>query len=404
MHKTVNDIIQKKGNQKISVVTSYDYTMATLCDQVDILLVGDSAGMVMLGYENTCPVTMDEMVMFTKAVANGRQNALIVADLPNKSYENEADAVSNSERLINAGADAVKLEGRLPDIIKAIIKAGIPVMGHLGLLPQTATKYTVQGKTKEDAQVLLEDAKALQEAGCFSIVFEMVTAETMKRITEAVSVPTIGIGCGKDCDGQVLVIHDMLGLFEKLQPKFVKRYLSLSEQIKKAISQYVKDVEDVTFPTDEHSFYSIRDDIRFLPHVANGIESGFKRCCIFFFTFCTSIYQDEAPENVVEGQYFRTWELSLHGSAEDKHWTEKTYSSTSAEDKKRQEEQMNNGTHPSQNQARRWFEGIGDCWILEPGYVRCPDCIAKELESYGSLQKTLNQFRDIQPRFLKEQK
>ena len=128
-------------------------------------------------------------------------------------------------------------------------------MGHLGLLPQTATKYTVQGKTKEDVQVLLDDAKALQESGCFSIVFEMVTAETMKRITEAVSVPTIGIGCGKDCDGQVLVIHDMLGLFEKLQPKFVKRYLSLSEQIKKAISQYVKDVEDVTFPTDEHSFH-----------------------------------------------------------------------------------------------------------------------------------------------------
>ena len=255
MHKTVNDIMQKKGNQKISVVTSYDYTMATLCDQVDILLVGDSAGMVMLGYENTCPVTMDEMIMFTKAVANGRQNALIIADLPNKSYENETDAVSNSERLINAGADAVKLEGRLPNIIRAIIKAGIPVMGHLGLLPQTAKKYTVQGKTKEDGQVLLEDAKALQEAGCFSIVFEMVVADAMKKITEAVSVPTIGIGCGKDCDGQVLVIHDMLGLFEKLQPKFVKRYLSLSGQIKKAISQYVKDVEDITFPTDEHSFH-----------------------------------------------------------------------------------------------------------------------------------------------------
>jgi 3-methyl-2-oxobutanoate hydroxymethyltransferase len=245
LHKTINDIIQKKGNQKITVVTSYDYTMATLCDQVDILLVGDSAGMVMLGYENTCPVTMDEMIMFTKAVANGRQNALIVADLPNRSYENEADAVSNSERLINAGADAVKLEGRLPDIIKAIIKSGIPVMGHLGLLPQTATKYTVQGKTKEDAQVLLEDAKALQEAGCFSIVFEMVVADTMKRITEAVSVPTIGIGCGKDCDGQVLVIHDMLGLFEKLQPKFVKRYLSLSEQIKKAVTQYVKESKHI---------------------------------------------------------------------------------------------------------------------------------------------------------------
>ena len=140
MHKTVNDIIAKKGSKKISVVTSYDYTMATLCDQVDILLVGDSAGMVMLGYENTAPVTMDEMVLFTKAVSNARENALIVADLPNKSYENEADAVANSERLIRAGADAVKLEGRLPDIIRAIIKAGIPVMGHLGLLPQTAKK------------------------------------------------------------------------------------------------------------------------------------------------------------------------------------------------------------------------------------------------------------------------
>ena len=225
MHKTVNDIIAKKGRQKISVVTSYDYTMTTLCDQVDILLVGDAAGMVMLGYENTAPVTMDQMCMFTEAVSNGRQNALIVADLPNRSYEKEIDAVSNSERLINAGADAVKLEGRLPDVIRAIVKAGIPVMGHLGLLPQTAKKYTVQGKTEDDAEILLNDAKALQEAGVFSIVLEMVTSEATKRITETVSVPTIGIGCGKDCDGQVLVIHDMLGLFEKLKPKFVKRYL-----------------------------------------------------------------------------------------------------------------------------------------------------------------------------------
>ena len=198
MHKTVNDIIAKKGRQKISVVTSYDYTMTTLCDQVDILLVGDSAGMVMLGYENTAPVTMDQMCMFTEAVSNGRQNALIVADLPNKSYENEIDAVSNSKRLIGAGADAVKLEGRLPDVIRAIVKAGIPVMGHLGLLPQTAKKYTVQGKTESDAGILLNDAKALQEAGVFSIVLEMVTSEATKKITETVSVPTIGIGCGKD--------------------------------------------------------------------------------------------------------------------------------------------------------------------------------------------------------------
>ena len=255
MHKTVNDIIAKKGSKKISVVTSYDYTMATLCDQVDILLVGDSAGMVMLGYENTAPVTMDEMILFTKAVSNARENALIVADLPNKSYENEADAVANSERLIRAGADAVKLEGRMPDIIKAIIKAGIPVMGHLGLLPQTAKKYTVQGKTEEDAKALVADAKALQEAGVFSIVLEMVTAETTKHITEAVFVPTIGIGCGKDCDGQVLVIHDMLGLFEKMTPKFVKKYLSLSEEIKKAVSEYIKNVENRTFPAEEHTFH-----------------------------------------------------------------------------------------------------------------------------------------------------
>ena len=143
MHKTVNDIIAKKGSKKISVVTSYDYTMAMLCDQVDILLVGDSAGMVMLGYENTAPVTMDEMVLFTKAVSNARENALIVADLPNNSYENEADVVVNSVRLIRAGADAVKLEGRLPDIIRLIINAGIPVMVNTAILPLIAKTYTV---------------------------------------------------------------------------------------------------------------------------------------------------------------------------------------------------------------------------------------------------------------------
>ena len=255
MPKTINEIIQKKQKEKITVVTSYDYTMATLCDQVDILLVGDSAGMVMLGYENTSPVTMDQMCMFTEGVSNGRKNALIVADLPNKSYENESDAVTNSQRLINAGADAVKLEGRLPEIIKAIVKSGIPVMGHLGLLPQTAKKYSVQGKTEDDSRVLLEDSKALKDAGCFTIVYEMVASETMKKITESVTVPTVGIGCGKYCDGQVLVIHDMLGLYDKIDPKFVKRYLSLSKSIRKAVSEYVKDVENQTFPADEHSYH-----------------------------------------------------------------------------------------------------------------------------------------------------
>ena len=255
MTKTINEIVQKKNKQKITVVTSYDYTMASLCDQVDILLVGESAGMVMLGYENTAPVTMDQMCMFTEVVSNGRKNAIIVADLPNKSYENETDAVANSQRLINAGADAVKLEGRLPEIIKAIVKAGIPVMGHLGLLPQTAKKYSVQGKTEADAQMLLEDSKALEDAGCFTIVYEMVASETMKKITESVTVPTIGIGCGKYCDGQVLVIHDMLGLYDKIDPKFVKRYLSLSKSIRKAVSEYVNDVENQTFPADEHSYH-----------------------------------------------------------------------------------------------------------------------------------------------------
>ena len=209
----------------------------------------------MLGYENTAPVTMDQMCMFTEGVSNGRKNALIVADLPNKSYENEVDAVVNSQRLINAGADAVKLEGRFPDIIKAIIKAGIPVMGHLGLLPQTAKKYSVQGKTEDDSRGLLEDSKALEDAGCFTIVYEMVASETMKTITESLSVPTIGIGCGKHCDGQVLVIHDMLGLYDKINPKFVKRYLSLSDTIRKAVSEYVNDVENKAFPTEENSYH-----------------------------------------------------------------------------------------------------------------------------------------------------
>ena len=154
-----------------------------------------------------------------------------------------------------AGADAVKLEGRLPEIIKAIVQADIPVMGHLGLLPQTATKYSVQGKTESDVESLLDDAKALQEVGVFSIVLEMVTSEATKKVTEMLSVPTIGIGCGQYCDGQVLVIHDMLGLFDKLKPKFVKRYLSLSDTIRKAVSEYVDDVENQVFPAEENSYH-----------------------------------------------------------------------------------------------------------------------------------------------------
>ena len=263
MHKTPRDIIAKKvAGKKISVVTAYDYSLALLCDRVgvDILLVGDSVGMVVLGYDNTIPVTMTQMQIFTEAVSRARENALVVGDLPFMSYQaNVSDAIKNSGKLIKSGADAVKLEGgvEMADTVRAIVETGIPVMGHIGLQPQTtmlSQGYRVQGKTKESAKKLIESAKALEEAGVFSITLEMVTSEVAKIISESVSVPTIGIGSGKNCDGQVLVIHDMLGMYDKLQPKFVKRYLSLSKEITKAVELYKKDIESGRFPGKENSF------------------------------------------------------------------------------------------------------------------------------------------------------
>ena len=256
MHKTIKDITEMKGKEKITVLTGYDSTMVTLCDQVDVILVGDSAGMVMLGYDNTTLVTMDDMIRFTTAAKNARKNSLIVSDLPINSYKNEKDAIVNSLKLIQAGADAVKLEGgkEVAEIIRAITESKIPVMGHLGLLPQTAEKYTVQGKTRENAIQLIEDAKIITESGVFTIVLEMVTSQVAKIITEKITVPTIGIGSGKDCDGQVLVVHDMLGLFEKIKPKFAKRYLSLSEEIRNAVKSYVTDVKKGNFPTNKNEF------------------------------------------------------------------------------------------------------------------------------------------------------
>jgi len=263
MHKTPRDIIAKKAaGKKISVVTAYDYSLALLCDRagVDVLLVGDSAGMVVLGYDNTIPVTMTQMQIFTEAVSRARENALVVGDLPFMSYQaNVSDAIKNSGKLIKSGADAVKLEGgiEMADTVRAIVDIGIPVMGHIGLQPQTtmlSQGYRVQGKTKESAKKLIESAKALEEAGVFSITLEMVTSEVAKIISESVSVPTIGIGSGKNCDGQVLVIHDMLGMYDKLKPKFVKRYLSLSKEITKAVELYKKDVESGRFPGKENWF------------------------------------------------------------------------------------------------------------------------------------------------------
>jgi 3-methyl-2-oxobutanoate hydroxymethyltransferase len=252
----------KEDGEKISVITSYDYTLASLCDKsgIDILLVGDSAGMVMLGYENTIPVTMDQMCMFTESVSRARKNALLVADLPFMSYQaNIEDAIKNSGRLIKAGADAVKLEGgsAISETIKAIVDVGIPVMGHIGLQPQTTMLfdgYKVQGKTKNSAIKLIKDAKKLEESGVFSITLEMISHQVAQIISETVSAPTIGIGSGVGCNGQVLVLQDLLGMFEKIKPKFAKRYLNLSDDIVKALEGYKNDVKSGMFPSQEHWF------------------------------------------------------------------------------------------------------------------------------------------------------
>ena len=262
MPKSVKDITSKKGSTKISVITAYDYTTALLCDKagMDILLVGDSGGMVMLGYQNTIPVTMEQMCFFTEAVSRGRQNAMVVADLPFMSYQaSKSQAIENSGRLIKVGADAVKLEGgrEVSETARAIVETGIPVMGHIGLQPQTTVLqegYKVQAKTKDAALRLIEDAKALEGAGAFSIALEMVTQEVAKIITDSIKIPTIGIGSGADCDGQVLVFHDVVGLYDKLKPKFAKRYLELSQQIVKAIEAYKNDVISSKFPAKEHCF------------------------------------------------------------------------------------------------------------------------------------------------------
>lgn len=271
MHKTVQDIIKmKKEKKKISAITSYDYTLASLCDKagIDVLLVGDSAGMVMLGYENTIPVTMDQMCMFTEAVSRARKDSLLVSDLPFMSYQASIeDAINNSGRLVKAGADAVKLEGGsiMAETISAIVDIGIPVMGHIGLQPQTtmlSEGYKVQGKTKDTAMKLIEDAKELEDAGVFSIALEMVSHEVAQIISETVSVPVIGIGSGVNCDGQVLVVQDLLGMYDKIKPKFAKRYMNLSEDIVKSLENYRNDVESGKFPTKENSFSMNEEELK----------------------------------------------------------------------------------------------------------------------------------------------
>ena len=271
MHKSTQDIINmKKEKEKISVLTSYDYTLASLCDKagIDILLVGDSAGMVMLGYENTIPVSMDQMCIFTEAVSRARKQSLLVSDLPFMSYQASIeDAINNSGRLIKAGADAVKLEGGtiMAETISAIVDVGIPVMGHIGLQPQTTVLsqgYKVQGKTKETAMQLIEDAKELEDAGVFSIALEMVSHEVAEIISETVSIPTIGIGSGVGCDGQVLVVQDLLGMYDKIKPKFAKRYMNLSEDIVNSLQNFKQDVRSETFPAEENWFSMNENELK----------------------------------------------------------------------------------------------------------------------------------------------
>jgi 3-methyl-2-oxobutanoate hydroxymethyltransferase len=259
----VNDILSKKGKEKISVLTAYEYSTARICDRadIDILLVGDSAGMVVLGYASTMPVSMQEMMIFCGAVARGTKRAMIVGDMPFGSYQvGPSVAVENAIQLIKAGCDTVKLEGssEIIDTIDAIVDAGIPVMGHIGLRPQTSSLwegYKLQGRTKEGALKLIEDANILEKAGVFSIVLEMVASEVADAITKHLSIPTIGIGSGPSCDGQVLVLHDMLGIYEDIRPRFVKRYAELNKEIFDAVSSYNHDIKAGTFPEESNTFH-----------------------------------------------------------------------------------------------------------------------------------------------------
>ncbi|MBF0288203.1 MAG: 3-methyl-2-oxobutanoate hydroxymethyltransferase [SAR324 cluster bacterium] len=261
---SILDILEKKNcKQSITMLTAYDSIGATLVDEagIDIILVGDSVAMTMLGHESTNTVTMEEMLHHCRAASRGRTNSLLVGDMPFMSYQvSPTEALHNAGRFIKeAGVDAVKLEGgrEVSETVNGIVNAGIPVMGHLGLTPQTVTRlggYKVQAKTADSAKRLLEDALLLQKAGCFSIVLEMVPAFVAEEVSKKLKIPTIGIGAGVGCDGQVLVFHDILGLFDHFKPKFVKQYANLRPQIVDAIHSYRADVEARSFPAQEHGF------------------------------------------------------------------------------------------------------------------------------------------------------
>lgn len=253
----------KEEKRKLTMLTAYDYSFAKLMDEsgVDSILIGDSVGMVCLGYEDTLSVTMEDMIHHTAAVARGAKNALVIADMPFMSYQTSVyDAVVNAGRLIKEGhAQAVKLEGgfEVSEQIRAIVAASIPVVGHIGLTPQSINAFggfKVQGKSEEAAQKLLDEAREVEKAGAFAIVLECVPEKLATKISEEISIPTIGIGAGAGCDGQVLVYQDMLGLFSDFTPKFVKQFADVGEVVREAFAGYIKEVQAGTFPAKEHTF------------------------------------------------------------------------------------------------------------------------------------------------------
>jgi len=263
---TVPDISGRKNSgKKITALTAYDYSFSKLLDatDIDIILVGDSLGMVSLGHENTLAVTLENMIDHTRAVKRGARRALVVGDMPFMSYQVSVEqAVTNAGRLIQeGGASAVKLEGgaRMADRVQAIVQAGIPVMGHIGLTPQSVHQfggYKVQGKNYLDSRQIRQDARDLQNAGIFAVVMECIPGELAEEITAELKIPTIGIGAGLKCDGQILVLHDLLGLNQDFVPKFVKQYAQMAESLKNAVSEYIMEVRTESFPGQEHTYLS----------------------------------------------------------------------------------------------------------------------------------------------------
>lgn len=261
---TVKSLVDmKKNGEKISMLTAYDYSMAKIVDaaKVDVILVGDSASNVMAGHETTLPITLDQMIYHASSVIRAIDRALVVVDLPFGSYQSDPkEALRSAIRIMKeSGAHAVKLEGgaEIKESVKRILAAGIPVMGHLGLTPQSIYKfgtYTVRAKEDEEAEQLMEDAKLLEKLGCFGLVLEKIPAELTKKVSESLTIPTIGIGGGKHADGQVLVVHDLLGMTHEFNPRFLRRYMNLYEEMGKAISNYVSDVKSQDFPNDDEQY------------------------------------------------------------------------------------------------------------------------------------------------------